>query len=360
MKSLLLTLSLLLVVPGIARAHLGSTKRVHVVLAPYGADVAIDLDPADVGWELSLEDPDAVTFAEIAARESAVHAWMGGALRLETDHGACTASPVGALEQVSSDISRPGWAVRVRMSYDCPAPASGLRLVDDAVFPGDPQHESLVELEGTVSLLRPGRQSLALGDAPSIGAVAQTFLEEGAIHFATGWDHVLFVLSLLLGAGTTIAARGARIAGKEIAIVVTSFTVGHSLSLAAAAFDLVRVPSSIVEPAIAASIVVVAAWNVLRPTARGALPGVGLAFGFVHGLGFSTLLSELLPANGRVLPLLAFNVGLELAQLAVVALALGPLAWAAKQTWNTRVVVQGGSAVTGAIGLFWLVTRIAS
>jgi len=215
-----------------------------------------------------------------------------------------------------------------------------------------------VELGGSVTILRAGRQRLTLGTAPSEAETAMTFLAEGVLHFATGLDHVLFLLGLLLGAGTIAGNGGAREAGRELVVVVSGFTLGHSLTLALAALGIVSVSPRVVEPAIAASIVVVAAWNVARPDARRELAYLAATFGLVHGLGFSSILAESLPNHGRLVPLVAFNVGLELAQLAVVGLALAPLAWSAKKAWYRTVVVRGGSALVACAGLYWLVERL--
>jgi hypothetical protein len=253
--------------------------------------------------------------------------------------------------------------VQVPVTYECGGSASGwgaLLLEDAAVFDGDPQHEALVEIDGSVTILRAGRQQLALGSPPSDMEVAGTFLVEGVLHFATGLDHVLFLLGLLLGAGTSIAASGTREAAREIVLVISGFTLGHSLTLALAVLDIVSVPARIVEPAIAASIVVVAAWNFQRPEARRELAYLAATFGLVHGLGFSSILAEILPTHGKTVPLIAFNLGLEVAQLAVVGLALAPLAWSARKVWYRRVVVQGGSALVGCAGLFWLAERLGS
>ncbi|GAB4112001.1 MAG: hypothetical protein OHK0013_48090 [Sandaracinaceae bacterium] len=169
---------------------------------------------------------------------------------------------------------------------------------------------------------------------------------------------MLFLLSLLLVAGMQAARGGTRRALRDVALVVTGFTLGHSVTLIAAALDWVVLPSRPVETAIAASIVLVAAWNVARPEPRRGLPAVATAFGLVHGFGFSSVLRELvLPTEGRVAALLAFNVGIELAQLGCVLAVLGPLAWAGRQGWYRRYAVQGGSALIALVASYWMVTR---
>ncbi|TAJ11203.1 MAG: HupE/UreJ family protein [Planctomycetota bacterium] len=138
-------------------------------------------------------------------------------------------------------------------------------------------------------------------------------LVEGVLHILTGWDHLCFLLALL------VASRGVR----ALLWTITAFTLAHSITLALAALDVLRVPSSWVEPAIALSIAYVAALNLWwrRPRAPWT---EALGFGLIHGLGFAGLLSELLldePQKLRVL--IGFNLGVELGQIAVVAALLG-------------------------------------
>jgi hypothetical protein len=229
---------------------------------------------------------------------------------------------------------------------------------DRSVFDSDPQHEAIVRIGERVTVLRAGRQEVSVGDARSTAATVGTFLLEGAFHLITGYDHVLFLVSLLLVAGELAAREGLRRAAADVALVVTGFTVGHSVTLVAAALDVVSLPARLVESAIALSIAIVAAWNVLRPQARRGLPGLATGFGLIHGFGFSSVLRELvLPVGERVAALVAFNLGIELAQLVIVALLIGPLAWAGRKSWYRRWVVQGGSLVLCAIGIAWFLER---
>ena len=171
----------------------------------------------------------------------------------------------------------------------------------------------------------------------------------GLEHIFTGYDHLLFLLGLLIaGGGFWSAAR-----------IITSFTVAHSITLALATFDLVRIPPGVVEPLIAASILYVGLENLLRrdPKSRSLLT---FGFGLVHGLGFASVLRELgIGAGGgvSVMPLLAFNLGVEAGQISVAALVL-PLIWRAH-------LLRGGSprfatacsALVALAGAFWLWER---
>jgi hypothetical protein len=147
---------------------------------------------------------------------------------------------------------------------------------------------------------------------------------------------------------------------RDLAWLVTAFTVGHSVTLALAALEIVVLPSQPVEIAIAASIVLVALHTCFVPRGRRVLPLVAGVFGLIHGFGFSSVLRELgLPAEDTVLALVSFNVGIELAQLAFVALVLGPLLAVAKRpAVYERWLVRGGSLGIAAVASYWVVERV--
>ena len=164
-----------------------------------------------------------------------------------------------------------------------------------------------------------------------------------------GFDHILFVLSLLL-----VTKRW-----RDLAIVITGFTVAHSITLALGALDLVAMPASIAEPLIAASIVYVALENIFRPKPRARLP-VTFAFGLIHGFGFSGVLRDMgLPSANLVPSLLGFNLGVEVGQIAIVAPLFPFLLWLQRhRTRAYRRTTIGTSAVFAVFGAWWLVERL--
>jgi len=347
-----------LALPGVARAHLGSTKYLFVERTAEGAEVLADVDVIDVGWELGLGERASVD--AVRAQRAQAARWLERNVHVRAASGACHGRA-----EAPTIRDRDGRAfLSVLLRFTCPAGADRLVLRDDAVFDDDPQHEAVVRLStdggATATVLRARSRELRIEPAERpVADVIATFVYEGALHLVTGFDHLLFLLSLLLVAGEHAARAGTRRALRDVALVVTGFTLGHSLTLIAAALDVIVLPSRLVETAIAASIVAVAVWNLWRPEHRRGLPGVAIAFGLIHGFGFSSVLRELvLPRAGRVTALLAFNVGIELAQLAAVALVIGPLAFAARsprfyRTW----IVRGGSAVIALIATYWMIER---
>lgn len=353
-----------LLAPGHVRAHRGSTKHLVVEPTDEGAIVRVEVELVDAAVELGLgEDAPA---AEVLAAAPRVRAWLAEGITLSDARGPCAVTPVVArtdepLEPLDdADAAR----VAVTLSYACaPLGERGtLRLRDDTIFANDAQHEAFVRLrfgEGEeTEVLRRGRQETTIGAPASLAALAGRFAWEGILHLVTGYDHLLFLLSLLLTSGERAVKEGHRRAIRDVGLVVTAFTVGHSVTLVIAALGWVVLPSRLVETVIAASIVLVAALNYARPEARGPMPWIALGFGLVHGFGFSGVLAELgLPARARLLSLFSFNVGIELAQLAAVLVAIGPLAWLARKPGYRRWVVRGGSVAIGLLATFWMIER---
>ncbi len=165
-----------------------------------------------------------------------------------------------------------------------------------------------------------------------------------------GLDHILFVLGIFL-----LSTRL-----RPVLMQVTAFTVAHSITLALSMYGLVSLPSSVVEPLIALSIVYVAIENLSTRKLHSWRVAIVFVFGLLHGMGFAGVLRELgLPRGQFVNALVAFNVGVELGQLTVIALAFVAVAsWARRREWyRTRVVVPA-SVCIAAVGLFWTVERI--
>ncbi|MBI1848969.1 MAG: HupE/UreJ family protein [Planctomycetes bacterium] len=181
-------------------------------------------------------------------------------------------------------------------------------------------------------------------------ATAFEFVKLGIHHILTGYDHLLFVLALLLVTRTF----------GELLRVITAFTVAHSVTLALSTLGLVRLSPSIAEPAIALTIAYVGLENVMSRTTRHRWLLAGL-FGLVHGFGFAGVLQEMnLTTRGLATSLFAFNVGVEIGQLAVVA-ALFPLLilLARRRERLHRWVARLGSVAVAAMGVVWFVARIA-
>jgi hydrogenase/urease accessory protein HupE len=216
----------------------------------------------------------------------------------------------------------------------------------------DEQGEALAEAllsaeQNVIELDMPKR--LVASDAASTGTFPDFFVM-GVQHILTGFDHLLFLLGLLIAISQFRATL----------LVITCFTLAHSTTLALAAFDIVQISGRIVEPLIALTIIYVGAENLLSSGAPNGRWQLTLIFGMVHGLGFATELKEKLAGaiGARIaFPLLSFNLGVELGQIAVAALVLPLVLWMRSEPVLLQRSVPICSAFVVLAGAWWLVQR---
>ena len=249
----------------------------------------------------------------------------------------------------------------LRLPFRLPTDARPGRLTVSAdLFPYDARHQTFLNVydEGdtpTQFILGGGRRSADYFAGTGRGSLAavRKFLPAGIHHILIGPVLILVLVGLLL-LGVT---------WRRLALIVTGFTVAHSITLSLAALGLLNPPASIIEPAIALSIVFVGADNLLVRRAEGARDvraWIAFAFGFIHGFGFASVLREMdLPARALGWSLFAFNLGVEVGQLLVVAVvAAALLALRSRSEAAGRRVVVAGSAAVMAAGAFWFVQRV--
>jgi hypothetical protein len=361
-----------LLAPGVARAHQSSVSYSTVRVEDDGT-VAYDLQLSarDLYEALALDRDREATDDEIRAGRARLEAYVLAALHVSDGARACPLAARG-LELVHQNDR----FVKLHLVATCGAPVRLLVVEYDLFFDLDAAHVAMIQVTHAGETVRRELTTdasrfewdLATDAAPS-STSALDFVEHGVEHIFTGYDHICFLLGLLLvatlharrsAAGVLeLEARDARAATTLVLKTVTAFTVAHSLTLIAAALGWFTLPSRVVESAIAASIVYVAVENIVSPEPRHRWP-LAFGFGLVHGMGFAQVLRPMLPPSGIVPPLLAFNVGVELGQLSIVALVLPLLVVAARRSpaGYRRAVVLGGSALIGLFGMLWLVDRV--
>jgi hydrogenase/urease accessory protein HupE len=230
--------------------------------------------------------------------------------------------------------------------------------VTAALFPYDPRHQTFVNVYEDSALrqqiiLDGGRPSLDYfaGSTRGTAAVATRFVAAGIHHILIGPDHLLFLVGLLLLGGTV----------RRLALVVTSFTLAHSVTLSLAALRLVSPPARLVEPLIALSIICVGVDNLMvRRGGRDLRVWFAFGFGLVHGFGFASVLREMeLPPRALGWSLFSFNVGVEIGQLLVVAAVASALAALSRRSEIAgRRLAVAGSLVVVIAGTFWFVQRV--
>jgi len=246
-------------------------------------------------------------------------------------------------------------AVRLHVRYRAAA-APGVIAVDALLFPYDAAHQTFLNVydgDGlTQAILDGGRTRFEYFAGTRQGAVAvvRKFLPAGIHHILIGPDHLLFLVGLLLLGGTI----------RQLAVVVTAFTVAHSITLSLAALNLVTPPARIIEPAIALSIVYVGADNLLVREGRDVRAWIAFTFGFIHGFGFANVLREMdLPSRALGWSLFSFNVGVEIGQLIVVITVASALtALRSRSEAAGRQLAFAGSLVVMAAGTFWFIQRV--
>lgn len=346
-----------------AAAHQSSVTYVTADLDGANVHVRVRLAPRDLAEELGDTHAPREPAALIAARAAAIVAHVTAHVEIQDGDTPCP--PASGATAVDGD------RVAVTFTAACPAPPARLILDYGLLFELDRNHTAALRVRvpgrkaaDTLLSVDAARFNWLLSEPPPSGSAA--FIREGMHHVATGFDHVAFVLALLLAVVLTRGASGWQVrrlgpALRTTAGVVSAFTIAHSLTLIAAALGWVELPGRLVEATIAASIVFTAAASVVRPDAAWRL-ATAFGFGLIHGLGFARMLAALLPPHDVVVPLLCFNLGVELAQLAIVAVAV-PLVWLLARALGAaryrRVALPALAAPLALLGFVWLIERLA-
>lgn len=344
---------------------------------PSDSYLRLKLDGARVTgqWDIALRDLEQaigldangdgeITWGELRARHADIAAYALARLSLAGDATSCPLAVTGHQVDRHSD----GAYAVLHFAAECASAPATLEVGYKLFFDFDAQHKGLLNLEyqGRVQSLvftpEQAQQHFVLGQMFALRQFL-SYGRQGVWHIWIGYDHILFLLSLLLPAVLLREQRRwlpvARFGDAfwDVFKIVTSFTLAHSITLSLAALGVISLPSRLVESAIAAS-VVLAALNNLWPRVSGRRWLVAFAFGLIHGFGFASVLAELgLPRDALVLALVGFNLGVEAGQLTIVAAFL-PLAYYLRGGWfYQRVVLLGGSAAVVAVALVWLLER---
>lgn len=351
-----------------ALAHKPSDS--YLTLEVEGAVVHARWDIAirDLEYALDLDgDGDGkITWGELREHQQEVGSYALARLTIRADAAACplVVEPKGSAVASHSD----GQYAVVRFDARCGAAVGELGIDYRLFFDLDPQHRGIVRIDAagtsrTHTLSRNDHEArFSLADAGRLRQLG-AIVRQGIIHIWTGYDHVLFLLALLLPSvlrregNRWHAVAKLRPALLDVLRIVTAFTIAHSITLSLAALGVVTLPSRLVESAIAASVVLAAANN-LYPILRQDRWMAAFLLGLMHGFGFSSTLMDLdLPRSNLVLTLFGFNAGVEVGQVAIVAVFV-PLAYVVrKKTAYRRYALLAGSAVITVLATVWLVER---
>jgi hypothetical protein len=347
-------------------AHQPGLSYVSLTVESNRLSGRVDMALRDLDLVLNLDQDGngAVTFRELQAKQPAI----GGYL---LKHLSFTADGQPGLLHVREHMvatDNDGAYAVAEIDVDFPHPPALLTVEDSLFQEADSSHRTYFQVEtGTnkftgIFTLDQRRQTIKLNEPKELGTFS-AFFKEGVWHIWIGFDHILFLLALLLPAvlerkeGGWQPVTALRPAFINVLKVVTAFTVAHSITLGLAASDMVRLPSRFVESAIAASIIVAAANN-LRPFFQGKGWLVAFCFGIIHGFGFATALGELDQQVTSLLTMLVgFNLGVEAGQLTIVAIFL-PIAFSLREsTTYRRGVLLAGSVIIILLAAVWFVER---
>jgi hypothetical protein len=372
-----------------------------------------DGEQLTVEWDIALKDLEfligldtnqngEITWGEVKAQRQAIAAHALSRLHIAADGRDCELQVENLLVTKHSD----GAYAVLALETDCPGDPAVLNIHYNLLFDIDPTHRGLVLYTGggiaSTHVLSPTQPTLELrtGDAGLWNAFAD-YVREGVWHIWIGFDHILFLLSLLLPAvlvrrqecsrHTPCAAANTKNGKRSMPAtlaplgldpvrpnmswepvdtfapacmavlkIVTVFTVAHSITLWLAVMEYVTLPAQLVESTIALSIVITALNN-LYPVLPLSGWAIAFVFGLVHGFGFANVLIDLgLSSAALAVSLLGFNVGVELGQMAIV-LVFFPLAFALRRTsFYQLLLFRVGSLVIAAIAALWLVERVSN
>jgi hypothetical protein len=318
---------------------------------------------------VAVNDKNQITWGAIKAQDSAITALFAQNLQWKSGTAVCTMNsqrePL-AIDQVAG-LSY----IVAYLSIDCGK--SKVTTLDYRMLGHiDTGHRLIISSEDVDKPEASGRTWLIapsvteLGNTSSdLGETFITYVKEGIHHILTGYDHLLFLLCLLLPAvynrvnNHWVPVKSTATAIRHTFYIATAFTLAHSITLTVAALNIISLPSRWVESAIALSIAV-AALNNIFPSILGAKQiRIAFAFGLVHGFGFASALSDLpLHTATRLMALFSFNFGIELGQMTCI-LIFFPLALALRsQVFYRQVLFKGGSMVACILALLWMTQRI--
>ena len=351
LRSVLLLLVTWVALGSPAEAHPIPFSYLDLRVGPGKIEASLVAHMIDLAHELQVDEPELLLEPGVVEQHADAIAEIL-ARGLEVAAGDRTLTPVWA----SPEVMRDRQSVKLHFHYDLDGMPGKLEVRAD-LFPYDPKHQTFLNVYENGSLrtqaildVNHQRTEYFTGTWQGTGAVIQKFVPEGVHHILIGPDHVLFLIGLLLLGGTM----------RQLLLVVTAFTVAHSITLSLAVLNVFNPPAHLIEPAIALSIVCVGADNLLVGDGRDMRAWIALGFGLIHGFGFASVLRAMeLPTRDVAWSLLSFNVGVEIGQVVIVVAAAWVLA--VLRNWSEvagRRLVVGGSMVVIAAGTFWFVERV--
>ncbi|MFU2512158.1 HupE/UreJ family protein [Pseudoalteromonas sp. ASV78] len=357
-----------------------STAQAHQLSTSYITLDATNDSQFTGSWQINVTDLEQqiafdlnqdgdIAWHEITAKHSAISDFVLTSLTAKStaaksmDEQACAFYSSAPL-QLDSHFNQPYVVIALQLA--CPTAASNdaLTLAYTAFFETDANHKAIVTINQQTRVISKDNPAQTFDFATSSYLTTfNQYVYQGVLHIWLGLDHILFLIALLLTC--VLVRKTSKWQGieskatifKHTAWIVTAFTLAHSITLTATAMQLVSPNSRWVELGIAISVLFAALNNIWPLVIR--LGWVTFAFGLLHGMGFASVLGELgLSSDYQLLSVLAFNLGVEIGQLAILVVALPVLIWARNYQWYQKWVMPAGSLVIAIIAVQWSLERI--
>lgn len=369
-KAVLLVLGLGVAEPALAHRPSDAFLTLDIEGTTLSGELDVALKDLEVLFGVDQNGDGQISWGEVQAQEQAFTTYVQDRLKLQTDSGPCALLP---LDLQISKYSDGAYAALIFNTTCTDRPIKTLDADYSLLFDLDRQHRGLLRLTYREQII-----TTAFADAARTfhfdamaGGVArqmQTFVKEGLHHIFAGFDHMLFLIALILPA-VYFRRRSRELHPREhlrevlwdTAKVVTAFTAAHTLSLCLTTFQVIIPPAARVVEAAVALTILLASLNNLAGVVKEHRWVVGFGFGLIHGVGYASVLRDLgLSGWSLATPLVGFNVGVELAQLAIIAAFL-PVAFLLRRTkFYKGIFLWGGSMATGALALGWMVEQIGN
>jgi hydrogenase/urease accessory protein HupE len=347
---LLLVLLLVLAVP--ASAHPVPYSHLDLRLTSRGIEASLVVHDFDLAHDLGIREPERLlNSAFLSEHATSIHSLLADRLRISAD--GMPFQPEWDVPQVLRDAESVLFILRYPSIHSMPKRVE----IRAAMFPYDPIHQTFVNIyeNGEVAHqavldLSKKQTEYTTGSGQTAISVIRRFVPEGIHHILIGPDHILFLVGLLLLGGGT----------RRLLLIVTSFTLAHSITLTLAALGIFTPSPRIIEPAIALSIVYVGFDNLLVRKGRDVRAWIAFCFGFIHGFGFANVLRDMeLPRYALGWSLFSFNLGVEIGQLLIVLIVASLLAVIRSRSETLgRYIAIAGSIVVIVAGAFWFTERV--
>lgn len=356
---------LLLFLPAYVSAHKSSDSYLSLDTSNNEISAQWDIALRDLEFAIGLDNNSdgKLNWSEIKNKHEHINRYALSHLDISSNNTTCSKTVSNNLLDKHTD----GTYTVIRFSIKCDD-TDHIAINYTLLFDLDSQHRGLIKIKSDLEtqsfVMSPDNHNIKIFSGKTNRWLQFTsFVKEGAYHIFAGLDHILFLLSLLLPAvllrknNYWLPIDDFKTGLLDVGKIVTAFTVSHSITLSLSIFNIIYLPSRLVESMIALSVIIIAINNIY-PFINARRWQITMLFGLIHGFGFASVLQDLnITGSNLLISLLGFNAGIELGQLMIVGLFL-PLAYLIRRHWlYYRLILQLGSFMIIAISLVWLVER---